>query len=199
MIRHAERDPIIRMSNAIEALLTDKGKKDAFDLGKRLTLRGPINLYHSPVPRCKQTAECILEGFLSSKNSARLTGSLMELGGPYITGNWLDITNNLEKYGQSQFVRKWFNNEICPDIIMPLQDAAKIQLDILAGQLKSGISAINITHDWNIMIVREYIFNLKHEVIGEPDFLDGFCAHIEHDDLHIHYHENAKAIALHNM
>ncbi len=196
MIRHAERDPITNMSNALDALLTDKGKKDAFDLGQRLTHYSPINLYHSPVPRCQQTAAYILEGFNTTRNSATLTGSIMELGGPYITGNWADITQTIKKYGQSKFVRMWFNNEITPDIIMPLHVAAKIQLKIIAGQLQSGISAINITHDWNIMIVREYYFNLRHEDIGEPDFLDGFCAYIIQDDLHIHYHDNKKVINL---
>jgi hypothetical protein len=157
----------------------------------------PIKLYHSPVPRCAQTAESILAGIMKENHKAELAGFMLELGGPYITGNWDEIVKSIERYGHSVFIRKWFDNELPPALIMPLPDAARSQLNILAGQLRSGgTSTINVTHDWNIMIFREYFFDLKHEDIGDPDYLDGLCAYLDDSALHLRYHEHERIIPL---
>lgn len=195
MIRHAERYSINTMSDALLIPLTQKGQADAYDLGKELCHIAPVNLYHSPVPRCKQTAEKICEGLIQSAHNASVVGTLNDLGGPYIIGNWNEITMMVEHYSQSSFVRKWFNSEIDPSIIMPLPDAARNQLNILIQQLQSqNISTINVTHDWNIMILREYYFNLRHEDIGDPDYLDGLSATMYNDTLHLCYHEHERLI-----
>jgi phosphohistidine phosphatase SixA len=195
MIRHAERHPIDRMINALEIQLTEKGKKDSYQLGEMLAPFCPINIYHSPVPRCKQTADNIYDGIISVKMPATVSGYLLDLGGPYITGDWTAISASIETQGHTQFIRKWFNGELPPSLIMSLPDAALIQLKILINQLTSSrISSLNITHDWNIMIVREYYFKLKHEEIGDPGFLDGLYAYISHGELILVYHQNEKII-----
>ena len=195
MIRHAERDPIEIMANALEARLTNNGKSDAYKLGQRLARYNPINIYHSPVPRCRQTAESIFEGIVSCNESATIVGHLLELGGPYITSTWDSVVKSIEELGHSMFIRKWFDNELPSNLIMSLPEAAHIQLNILINQLRSGhSSSINITHDWNIMIVREYYFNLRHEDIGDPDYLDGVCAYFQQDGLHLRYHEHERTI-----
>ena len=195
IIRHAERDPIDVMTRALEARLTPAGKSDAFQLGQSLARYNPINIYHSPVPRCIQTAECIFEGIRSCNEPATIVGYLLELGGPYITSTWDAVVNSIEQFGHSMFIRKWFDNELPSNLIMPLPEAAQIQLNILANQLRSGISSsINITHDWNIMILREYYFNLRHEDIGDPDYLDGVFAYLHQDRLHLRYHEHERII-----
>ena len=193
MIRHAERHPIDTMANALEARLTAKGKKDAFKLGQRLARFSPINIYHSPVSRCRETADSLLEGIVRSEHEATIVGYLLELGGPYITGNWDAIVKNIEHFGHSLFIRKWFDNEFTPQLIMSLPEAAHTQLNILINQLRSNSSSsINITHDWNIMILREYYFNLRHEDIGDPDYLDGVCAYLHDRTLHLVYHEHER-------
>jgi Histidine phosphatase superfamily (branch 1) len=197
IIRHAERDPIEFMTRALEAQLTANGKADAFQLGQSLARYNPINIYHSPVPRCIQTAESIFEGIVSCNESATIVGYLLELGGPYITSTWDTVVNSIEKFGNSMFIRKWFDNELPSNLIMPLPDAAHIQLNILVNQLRSGISSsINITHDWNIMILREYYFNLRHEDIGDPEYLDGMYAYLHQDRLHLRYHGRERILDL---
>lgn len=197
MIRHAERDPIEFMAHALEARLTNNGKSDAYKLGQHLAKHNPITIYHSPVPRCRQTAECIFEGIADCNGSATMAGQLLELGGPYITGNWDSIVKSIEEFGHTLFIRKWFDNELPSNLIMPLAEAAHIQSNILIDQLRSGnSSSINITHDWNIMIVREYYFNLRHEDIGDPDYLDGVFAYLLQDRLHLRYHEYETTIDL---
>jgi hypothetical protein len=191
IIRHAERDPIEKMVNALEPRLTPQGKTNAFNLGTMLAHLCPINIYHSPVPRCRQTAECILKGINSLNQRAEIAGYLLELGGPYITGNWDAVVAAIEKHGQTNFIRKWFDNELPGTLIMSLKQAAHVQLKILLDQLSSAqTSFLNVTHDWNIMILREYFFKLRHEEIGIPDYLDGLFAYVSDGQLFLQYHEH---------
>lgn len=191
MVRHAERYPINNMANALELLLTTKGKEDAFILGQNLSRFSPLAIYHSPVPRCKETAESIRDGITNANHQATIEGLLLDLGGPYITGDWYAVVKAIEEIGHTIFIRKWFNNELPTNLIMSLPEAARIQLMILVNQLRSGTnSTINVTHDWNIMIMREYFFKLRHEEIGDPDYLDGIFAFYENSRLHLGYHNH---------
>ncbi|MBP7734837.1 MAG: histidine phosphatase family protein [Spirochaetes bacterium] len=195
MVRHAERHPINKMANALDLLLTSKGKEDAYNLGQSLARYSPIAIYHSPVPRCKETADCIREGISNAKQVATLEGFIFDLGGPYITGIWESVVRAIEEIGQTKFIRKWFDNELPADLIMSLPEAARIQLSILVNQLNSQRhSTVNVTHDWNIMIMREYYFNLRHEDIGDPGYLDGLYAFYENDRLFLGYHNHVMEI-----
>lgn len=197
LIRHAERHPIEAMSNALQPLLTAKGKSDAYRLGGTLAHYSPVTIYHSPVPRCVETAERLRDGIVGARGKALIAGYLLELGGPYITGSWDMIVKSIEELGHSVFFRKWFNNELPATVVMPLREAAEIQLNILVRQLRSGDgSTINVTHDWNIMMIREYYFRLRHEDIGDPDYLDGICAYIQDGMLHLRYHAHDQIISL---
>jgi bisphosphoglycerate-dependent phosphoglycerate mutase len=195
IIRHAEREPIQDYSNALDGCLSEKGKSEAFLFGKSMENIVPVTLYHSPVQRCVQTADCICAGIVSNGTRAHVAGSIFDLGGPYIVGPWREIAASIDRYGQSTFVRKWFNDEFPSDFIMPLDLAAATQLRILANQINSGNSScINVTHDWNIMVLREYYFNSRHEDIGAPEYLDGLCAFMHDDFLHLFHHELERVI-----
>ncbi len=195
ILRHAERDPITDMAHALEVRLTDSGKFAAYSLGTHLAGYGPVNLFHSPVMRCLETARSLLEGIKSAEEDALLIGPLNELGGPYITGDWRELVKCVKEHGQPLFIRKWFDNELPSDLIMPLSLAAELHLRLIYTQLCSERSAINITHDWNIMVLREHYFNLRHEDLGEPGYLDGFCAYLEAGKIVLTYHEHSAAIS----
>lgn len=197
MIRHAERHPIGKIINALEVELTDRGKTDAYKLGRMLARFCPVNIFHSPVPRCKQTADSIFDGIQSIDSRAQVSGYMLDLGGPYITGDWNSIATAIEQHGHNQFIRRWFNNELPSSLIMSLPEAAHIQLKIIISQLTSStLSSINITHDWNIMILREYYFHLRHEDIGDPVFLDGIHAFLSDGKIFLRYHEHERILPL---
>jgi broad specificity phosphatase PhoE len=177
LIRHGERDHIVETSRALEALLTENGKREAISLGEQLAPYGTIVVHHSPVPRCKQTAEKIAEGIIRRGGSVEVAGHLVELGGPYITGNWADIVAEIDKRNFDGFVRAWFDGELPESLIAPLEVSAKLQLSILREQLvKTNASFVNVSHDWNVMCIREYYFGIRHEEAGMPAYLDGIAA-----------------------
>ena len=189
IIRHAERYSIDGLRNALDALLTEKGKEDAFELGKDLARPGPINLYHSPVERCRQTAEFILKGINSVRKNSRLIGPNIDLGGPYVVGDFNELINLINEHGFSKFTRMWFDGRISDKLLMPLDAAAETQVMVLKQQVKNEVSSsVNVSHDWNIMLLREYFFNLKHEDIGMPDFLDGIALYSQKGRMILQYH-----------
>ncbi len=177
IIRHGEREHIVETARALEALLTEKGKQEAVALGEKLAPFGNIIIHHSPVERCRQTAEKIAEGIIAGAGSAEIAGYLVELGGPYIAGSWTDITAEIDMRGFNGFVRAWFDGALPESLITPLHRSAQVQVSILRRQLeRSDASYVNVSHDWNVMCLREYYFGIRHEEAGTPAYLDGLVA-----------------------
>ena len=174
LIRHAERFSIRSVKNPNDALLTEKGKKEAFQYGRWAASLSPAVLRHSPVERCGQTARAIAEGISAAGGTAVVAGTMIELGGPYILGKIEELPSIVGQIGFDLFLRKWFDGELPADLMMGLAEAAELQLTAFRSCLDGdGSSQILVTHDWNIMLLREYFFNLKHEEIGAPGFLEG--------------------------
>lgn len=195
ILRHGERAHIVETSRALEALLTEKGKREAVELGKKLAFLGNIIIHHSPVERCRQTAEKIAEGIIENGGMAKVAGSLMELGGPYITGNWMDIVAEIDKRGFDNFVRAWFDGMLPKSLITPLDVSAKLQASVLRSQLeKNDASYVNVSHDWNVMCLREYYFGIRHEEAGTPAYLDGIVAWRNGNGVRIYYNEKEREI-----
>jgi len=67
----------------------------------------------------------------------------------------------------------------------------------MLDQLNGGrITIVNITHDWNIMVLLEYYFSLRHEDIGYPDFLSGIAVYRENNKLYLQYGKHKRTIEL---
>jgi broad specificity phosphatase PhoE len=189
IIRHAERFEISAMKNALEILLTEKGKEDARNLGKEIEVNFPVTLFHSPVTRCKETADMILNGLEDKGVTASMAGMEMNLGGPYITGDWDEITRILEKIGQIDFIDNWFNEEYPRDLILPLNEAAKMHIELLKSQLENhDTTFINVSHDWNILILRQHFFGDHFSHKEMPYFLDGHIFNKENGGYRLTYH-----------
>lgn len=173
-LRHGERFDIADNENGLKVGLTSKGKKDAFELGRNFPLRGEFIIYHSPVDRCKETAEAMQKGFAAAGKSVGVAGSLSGLGGPLIKGRREVMLKEIKRLGDG-FNRQWLKGNLA-DLMRSPEETAKSSLLIAAEQLNDAVgNIINITHDLNIIAFREYYFGLRHEDIGIPEFLDGFA------------------------
>jgi len=198
LLRHAERHPIVNWEKVDEPLLTEKGHIDSFKLGQELVQLSPVNLYHSPSPRCKQTADGIHNGILNQSGMSRIVGHLSELAGrDIITGDWNDVVKIVEKHGWPFFCRKWFDGELPGALAIPLEQAAHVELLFLVEQLESKeASKVNVTHDFLVSVLREYFFGTRHEDIGIPDPLDAIAAYLSHEGIHLRYHQNECIVKL---
>ncbi|MCP4136544.1 MAG: histidine phosphatase family protein [bacterium] len=202
IMRHAERDPVIDFKSIITAMLTPQGQKDARELGRELAefppiSANPVQIYHSPIPRCQETAEHLYTGLKNEHNSVEIAGRNDDVGTPYFVGAVDSFKKLALQFDMDVIVRKWFNGELPDTVLLPPEQAALIQLRVLIDHLKNETgSSIYISHDWNIMLLREYYFGLRHEDIGPPDFLDGIAAYIQSNELHLQYHEHHSIIPL---
>lgn len=189
MIRHAERSDITRMVDALEALLTPRGKEEAHRLGRDLARFGPLRVYSSPVERCRQTAAAIMAGIAEAGGRAEAMGELFDLGGPYIAGDWQVVMGYVASLGsQEAFLRQWIDGLLPEGLMVPFSEAAARQFAIVQGQLADRtVSFVNITHDWNIAIMREHFFGLRHDDISMPPFLDGIAARRRDGAVSLHY------------
>ena len=153
--------------------LTKEGKRMARELGSRLPIKTPIQLFHSKIHRCKQTAESILGGL----HDAGGTGHLMEprdhLSCEYIEDD-PRVFAKYEELGYKEFTNRWFKGELERDLVEPVEEAVK---GILTGileeaPLKHGLM-IHVTHDWNLLLLVGLLIDLKDSDHRWPGFLSG--------------------------
>lgn len=178
LLRHGPRGPVTDPRTGNDIPLTPDGETLARALGHAIgALLRPgdvVHVAHSPVLRCRQTAEAIGGGVAEWGAHAVLVGSRDHLGGPYLleTKRALDLAAEL---GHA-FVRKWFDGEVAAALVQPRAVTARAQvesaLDALGGAGGPRL-AVLVSHDWNLMLVREHYFGVRHEDAGWIDFLDG--------------------------
>ena len=175
LIRHAERFPIVDAANPTQAELNPAGRAAAETLGARFEGFSRLRLFHSPVTRCQQTAECIARGADSAGLPVTLVGPQDPLGIDYI----LDLAEagRLTALHGDHFVRLWFSGQIPVRVIRPAAEIAAEKLAYLTARLDDdadpGRLDIHISHDWNTIILRELMLGVRHEEAGWLDYLDG--------------------------
>jgi len=175
VIRHAQRQEMRGAEGYRTCGLTARGKEQASEFGRALAGRFPgYRIFHSPVKRCEQTALAI-----SRELGVRRVQPEKMLGVSYIRVSVEEGFTEADRHGDN-FLREWFGGRVPPEIFMPLAEARDQQVSYLRSKLaNSGGKTldIHVTHDWNINILREGIFGLRHEDIGWPDYLSGLAFH----------------------
>ncbi|MGA1840888.1 MAG: PEP-utilizing enzyme [bacterium] len=191
LIRHSERCEPGKDNNYYNIPLTQNGRKMAKDFGKSLPIDRNFRIYYSPPPRCKETAEQIKDGLLSSGGSVSETSQQDFLGTNFINSHQ-KMVSLIEKIGISAFSRKWISRNIEPEIISdPFMVISQIFNGLINAFENKGHTGneidIHITHDWNLLAVRDIFLDLKHEVLGRPDYLDGLLFSYNNEKISLKY------------
>lgn len=172
LIRHAERGHIAHPSTGHNVLLTPKGESDARALGAVFSGCGPARIFHSPVPRCEQTAQALAEGARAAGADASVVAADSRLGGAYL----VRPTEALELAGRlgERFVRAWFDGAIPNGLFLSRRDSAAHHARVAEEHLNRDTSGVVVlvSHDWNLLTVREEFLGIRHEDAGWPEFLD---------------------------
>jgi len=178
IMRHAERFPIADPADPTLAEITPRGAAAAEAFGARITGFDCVRIFHSPIKRCQQTAECIARGVASAGLAVDFDGPQAILGIDYIRD--LVEVGRLSVQHSNAFVRHWFAGEFPETVIQPATQIAASKLDWITGRLSDpGVRGrrldLHVSHDWNVIVLRELMLGVCHEDTGWLTFLDGIA------------------------
>lgn len=176
IMRHAERHALTSATDPTLALLTDAGKAAARDMGARISGFSHLRLFHSPVQRCRQTAEQLAEGARSAGLHVEMIGTEEVLGFGYTR----DMPTACRMYSEigDAFMDRWFRSELPDSIIaepglIADETVAHIDRRLRETTAHGRRLDLHVSHDWNVLVVRELLLGVTHEKAGWLTFLDG--------------------------
>ena len=177
VIRHAERYEICSAEEYWTCGLTDAGIRQAINFGREIAeYHESYRLFYSPVKRCQETAENIMASLEKSGKTIQLIEPEKILGVSYIQIDIIDGFHEADKFG-NDFIRAWFDGLVDSSFFMPLHETKHEHVNYLHEKFSTMQGKrhmdIHVTHDWNINVLREGIFGLRHEEAGWPGFLSG--------------------------
>lgn len=175
VIRHSARE-YAPGRHDLDNPLTDEGRQMARRFGEGLPARLTVRAYSSPVARCVDTAERILEGHRAKGGVVERQRVLEGLGLFFILDQRKMFRLMRDVHGGGQeFIRAWCERRVEEDVVIPARAAARIMLSMLASKLPPGSPslAVAVSHDFNLFLLREQIFGMRHEDHGHVDYLDG--------------------------
>jgi broad specificity phosphatase PhoE len=183
ILRHSHRNEPTALEKAQKLRLTPQGHTIAKKFGESLPINRPINIFHSIIWRCEETAQNIHEGFKNSGGISELKGELTALVDIGITERefYSNVFNNSPVL--DTFYR-WVVGHYDPVYWKPFseycQSIALTILDQVKASPKNGLN-IFVTHDFNVIALRFGWFALPPK--KWPKFLGGFAFTIEAEQI----------------
>jgi broad specificity phosphatase PhoE len=172
MIRHGERGELLPGNDSGLTPLTERGMKEAFLLGQRLSESGfqISTVSTSPLSRCVQTADSILKGyghFVPIETNQALGGP-----GPFVTE--CAPKDLFARLSVHEVVRRQCQ-EVPIEGIRSLQDGAKILFDsFMANENEDPRICALISHDAIVGPFLSYLTKRKFDKDNWIGYLDGF-------------------------
>ena len=193
-LRHAERFPIVDVTDPTLAEITPDGAVAAEAFGTLIRGFDYVRIFHSPIKRCRQTAECIARGLDSTGCPVEVAGPGEALGVVYVVDH--KEAGRLTELHGDHFVRLWFSGQVPSTVIRAPQYVAERKLAFLTQRLHEPSAQgrrldLHVSHDWNIIVLRELICGVRHEDAGWLNFLDGVAFAPTADGLRAVYRDRA--------
>lgn len=193
-LRHAERFPILAAADHTLAELTPNGHAAAEAFGTRISGFDRVRIFHSPVKRCWQTAEGIALGLGATGCPVEMAGPAAALGVDYIVDG-AETARLATQHGE-HFIRLWFSGQVGPAVIHAADQIVTRKLAYLTERLQQPCAPgrrldLHVSHDWNILTLRERLCGVRHEDAGWLAFLDGVAFTAAGDGLRAVYRDRA--------
>ena len=174
-IRHSHRKESFDANELEKLSLTELGFEVAKKFGSYLPKNRALKILYSHSPRCKETAEKIIEGFHEIGGQYNILGTNSPVNYTKSSNNF--ITLQSLKYGEIEFIQRWHNNKFSKNDIIPFYDyctdAFKFAKKILEKTQGNEIIT-HVTHDIFIMALRYGWFESPIKY-NWPSYLGGFA------------------------
>jgi broad specificity phosphatase PhoE len=190
VVRHSERNDISSVDDYGNLGLNPTGLKAAHEFGSLLPADRNYHFYHSPVSRCRQTAENIREGLQDRGVTVNSLIEMRSLARIYITReSYLAL---MGRDGRN-FVYNWLAGHYPPwDINLSLNVAQKAALEIrkIVKKASSSDTYVFASHD---LQVTAFLFHWAGILLSDSyiQFLDGFIFQ-KYDNKLVFYYKNGK-------
>ena len=181
VIRHGARYPGTDPKEEMSIGLTDKGMNESRLLG--MNLKGFISarFYHSPALRCRQTAECIMEGIKNNSTEIRSVEERTSLCAPYVRDP--KIMEDVDILGR-EFLSRWFLNELDENLIYNSKESARLVAEPVFKsftELNEGCIDIHVSHDWDVVLLWKELAGVDYKKAGWPGYLSGIIFYSDND------------------
>ena len=171
VIRHAEREDIPPGTFGHDVSLTPQGIAAAEGLGAALSAERTITAVSSPVPRCVQTAEAILQG--GGSPAAVVTDRRLGDPGPFIVEPEISGPLFLE-LPIPEIARRQLQDAAPLPGMRPTAEGVEILLNLITGNPgERGRLDVYVTHDVILSVMAASIFRLPLDETGWPGYLEG--------------------------
>lgn len=177
LIRHGEK---VATGPEMERPLSSLGVEEAHRLGEGLPNGRQLRIWHSPVPRCRQTAEACLAGYVQAHPDA----DAQIVGADPRLESWsaLDIDRRArqslieEAGGPMGFLRAWLSDLLPAGVMHRSVDVSHDVAGSILENLRpapAGALHLHVSHDFTLMALREHVFAPRLEDLTWADYLDG--------------------------
>lgn len=193
LVRHAERPQIPLGSFGHDLKLTEKGRKQAQDLGLQFQGSTIHEVYASPVPRCIETADCIRSG-------AQVHCEVQEsraLGAPsvYVENPELAGKTHHTKGPQNMLKSILFSpNEAIPGYRVPLEGSRLLYEYILRKMPPEGSVSLMVTHDIVLGAFAAHLLGITSGLEFVPEFCESMKIVNRNDRLLFTYREYERTV-----
>lgn len=182
IVRHSERYPVITAQDAFTAVLTDNGKHMAREFGGQLgqAWRGRIGAaVASPVLRCVQTAEEILNGALDGRVPHPAVQPLPAL---HFEQRQTGLPGLAEVYLNDPGFLKLVSNQAAPEYALMRRSL----LETLPFPSEPGVLHLGVTHDVVVTFLQTALLGLPSANLADfPGFLQGVCLVKQNGAVHL--------------
>ena len=171
VLRHAERDEIPPGTFGTDVSLTANGVVSSRYLGEMLSDSRRVGVTSSPVPRCVQTAEAILQG--AGCNIDVVLDRRLGDPGPFVEDS--EVAGSLFlKSDILDIVRRQLSDSEPPAGMRPPAEGVRMLLELVATLLESrGRLNVYVTHDSILAVLVARLFEMSIDEVGWPNYLDG--------------------------
>jgi len=171
--------------------LTDDGKQKSQEFGKALPSNRTFRFFSSPVHRCIETSN-LMEKAVLSKGGRTQSNSVMDILHPFFVKDMSKIIQMAYKFviagDYPAFFRNWFYGKISSELIDDASQSAQRLLDALLNLLKEPsdvVGNICVTHDWHLVLLKEFYLGQRAEDYGTIDYLEGVIFYEKDGGYHV--------------
>ena len=172
VIRHADREGQLDSLVSSDQLLTEKGRRRAFELGAGLKQFSKLRFFSSSVLRCVETCKLIAEGRGLKPEIETL--DLLGMRAPFMRDPERAY-RLMKSMGLVPFIEAYVQGKLDPDVVMSCEEGGKLLLSqAIKGIEEDDGACVFVTHDMIITPFMAYLFGFDFKALGLAPFLDGF-------------------------